>query len=57
MPEFLQIEHALRQVTKEPDKYDQTASWFQSILVNDNTTPQQKAIEIAELIREGLDPP
>jgi hypothetical protein len=53
MPEFLQIENALKQVTKQPDKYEQTASVFQTILVDDSTTPQEKAIEIAKLIRKG----
>ncbi len=54
MPDFLKIEHALIQVTKEPDKYIQSASYFQSILVSENTTPKEKALQIAELIREGM---
>jgi len=54
MSEFLQIEHALIQVSKKPDKYEQTAAIFQSILTNDSTTPDEKAREIAKLIREGV---
>ncbi len=51
---YLNIENALKKVTGDIDKYNQTASIFERILNDQNLSNAKKADEISKIIVQGI---
>jgi hypothetical protein len=51
---YLNIENALKKVTGDIDKYNQTASIFERILNDQNLSNAKKADESSKIIVQGI---
>lgn len=57
MPDYLEIERALNKLVGDSmtnGRFYQTAGVFQNILEDKNSSPKQKAAQIAEVIKRGV---